>query len=59
MARDSGILYHVQGEQKVWPTSIEYQICEGQSSDFYMTDGAALTGTDGTHVTGSQMGRRG
>jgi hypothetical protein len=51
-ARDSGILYHIQGEQKVWPTSIEYQICEGQTGDFYMTDGAALTGTDGKRETG-------
>ncbi len=42
-ARDSGILYHIQGPNKVWPTSIEYQICEGQTGDFYMTDGAALT----------------
>jgi hypothetical protein len=52
MARDSGILYHVQGPQKVWPTSIEFQICEGQTGDFYMTDGAALTGTDGKRETG-------
>jgi len=52
MARDSGILYHIQGPQKVWPTSIEYQICEGQTGDFYMTDGAALTGTDGKRETG-------
>jgi hypothetical protein len=51
-ARDSGILYHIQGEQKVWPTSLEYQICEGQTGDFYMTDGAALTGTDGKRETG-------
>ena len=56
MARDSGILYHVQGEQKVWPTSLEYQICEGQTGDFYMTDGAALTGTDGKRVTGPPNG---
>jgi hypothetical protein len=51
-ARDSGVLYHIQGEQKVWPTSIEYQICEGQTGDFYMTDGAALTATDGKRETG-------
>jgi len=56
MARDSGILYHVQGEQKVWPRSLEYQICEGQTGDFYMTDGAALTGTDGKRVTGRPDG---
>ncbi len=46
-ARDSGILYNVQGEQKVWPQSIEFQILEGGTGDFWMTDGAALTGKDG------------
>ena len=51
-ARDSGILYNVQGEQKVWPQSIEFQIMEGGTGDFWMTDGAALTGKDGTRVTG-------
>jgi Domain of Unknown Function (DUF1080) len=51
-ARDSGILYNVQGEQKVWPRSIEFQICEGGTGDFWMTDGAALTGRDGKRVTG-------
>jgi hypothetical protein len=52
MARDSGILYNVQGEQKVWPRSIEFQINEGCTGDFWMTDGAALTGMDGKRVTG-------
>src|SRR6202051_3025897 len=51
-ARDSGILYNVQGEQKVWPQSIEFQITEGGTGDFWMTDGAALTGKDGVRVTG-------
>jgi hypothetical protein len=51
-ARDSGILYNVQGEQKVWPQSIEFQIMEGGTGDFWMTDGAALTGKDGARVTG-------
>jgi hypothetical protein len=51
-ARDSGILYYVQGEQKVWPRSIEFQIVEGGTGDFWMTDGAALTGVDGNRVTG-------
>src|SRR5262244_348010 len=32
-ARDSGILYHVVGEQKVWPRSIELQIQEGGTGD--------------------------
>ena len=51
-ARDSGILYHVQGAQKVWPTSIEFQIIEGGTGDFWMTDGGALTGPNGVRVTG-------
>ena len=51
-ARDSGILYDIQGEQKVWPRSIEFQITEGGTGDFWMTDGAALTGRDGKRVTG-------
>lgn len=42
-ARDSGILYNVRGPQKVWPTSIEFQILEGGTGDFWLTDGAALT----------------
>jgi hypothetical protein len=51
-ARDSGILFNVQGEQKVWPQSIEFQITEGGTGDFWMTDGAALTGRDGKRVEG-------
>ena len=51
-ARDSGILYNIQGEQKVWPRSIEFQIVEGGTGDFWLTDGAALTGKDGIRVTG-------
>jgi hypothetical protein len=51
-ARDSGILYDIQGEQKVWPRSVEFQILEGGTGDFWMTDGAALTGRDGQRVTG-------
>jgi len=51
-ARDSGILYCVQGEPKVWPRSVEFQIKEGETGDFWLTDGAALTGSDGKRVTG-------
>ena len=51
-ARDSGILFNVQGEQKVWPRSVEFQITEGGTGDFWMTDGGALTGRDGTRVIG-------
>lgn len=50
-ARDSGILYNIQGEQKVWPRSLEFQIMEGETGDFWLTDGAALTTVDGRRIT--------
>ncbi len=55
-ARDSGILYNIEGPQKVWPRSIEFQINEGATGDFWMTDGAALTGPGGLRVTGPPGG---
>lgn len=51
-ARDSGILYHTEGPDKVWPRSLELQIQEGATGDFWMTDSAALTSRDGLRVTG-------
>ena len=56
-ARDSGILYNIQGPNRVWPRSVEFQINEGCTGDFWMTDGAALTGIGpdgkpGARVTG-------
>jgi hypothetical protein len=51
-ARDSGILYHVVGDQKVWPRSIELQIQEGGTGDIWLTDGAALQSKDGKTVVG-------
>jgi hypothetical protein len=51
-ARDSGVLYHVQGPDKVWPRSVEFQIQEGATGDFWMTDEAQLTGRNGVRVTG-------
>ncbi len=51
-SRDSGILYHVQGSNKVWPRSLEIQIQEGATGDFWMTDSAAVTGRDGKRVIG-------
>jgi 3-keto-disaccharide hydrolase len=56
-ARDSGILYYFQGPDKVWPTSVEFQITEGGTGDFWMTDGASLT-RDGLTVTGPPGGAK-
>lgn len=53
-ARDSGILFHIQGPDKVWPRSVEFQVQEGGTGDFWMTDGASITGIDGKRVTGPE-----
>lgn len=42
-ARDSGILCHFVGEDKVWPKSLEAQIIEGGSGDILVVSGAQLT----------------
>ena len=39
-ARDSGILFHVNGENKIWPHSIEFQMIEGGTGDIILVDGA-------------------
>lgn len=52
-ARDSGILYNIQGPQKVWPRSLEFQILEGGTGDFWLTDGGAVTAR-GTRATGPE-----
>ncbi len=42
-ARDSGILLHGIGEDKVWPTCIECQMIEGGTGDVLVVEGAGLT----------------
>ncbi|HYM12690.1 MAG TPA: DUF1080 domain-containing protein [Bryobacterales bacterium] len=57
-ARDSGILYHVNGENKVWPQSIEFQMIEGGTGDIILVDGAALT-VKGVHKEKGRFDRFG
>ncbi|HWQ56343.1 MAG TPA: DUF1080 domain-containing protein [Bryobacteraceae bacterium] len=45
--RDSGILYFFVGPDKVWPRSVECQIQEGDTGDFWLVDGTAVTTTVG------------
>jgi hypothetical protein len=40
--RDSGVLVHCDGPDKIWPRSIECQIQEHDCGDFWMVDGASL-----------------
>lgn len=42
-ARDSGILFHVVGPDKVWPRSIEFQMIEGGTGDIILVDGVSVT----------------
>lgn len=51
--RDSGVLFHCTGADKVWPKSIECQIQEGDCGDFWMVDGTELT-VNGTRVKGGR-----
>jgi len=41
-ARDSGLLFHVEGPDKVWPRSIEFQIIEGGTGDLLLVDQASM-----------------
>lgn len=41
-ARDSGLLFHMQGPDKVWPRSIEFQIIEGGTGDVILIDRASI-----------------
>lgn len=50
--RDSGILVHCVGPDKVWPKSLECQIQEGDCGDFWMVDGAELTVRGERHKSG-------
>jgi hypothetical protein len=52
--RDSGVLMHCVGPDKIWTTSIECQIQEGDCGDFFMVGGTALT-VDGKAQTGGRF----
>ncbi len=46
-ARDAGILYDVTGPMQVWPSSVEFQIQEGDTGDIYLCNSFALTNSAG------------
>jgi hypothetical protein len=50
--RDNGLLYHLVGEDKVWPTCVEYQIQEGDDCDYYLLNGARAVPPQGDPVGG-------
>jgi hypothetical protein len=50
--RDNGILYHLVGEDVVWPTCVECQIQEGDDCDYYLLNGARAVPAHGDPVGG-------
>ncbi len=45
LKRDSGLLYHVRGEDRIWPTTVEAQIQEGDTGDYFMLGGPLIDTT--------------
>lgn len=43
--RDTGVLYHVTGPNRIWPASAEFQIMEGATGDLWGLDGTNFTAT--------------
>jgi hypothetical protein len=43
--RDSGVIYHVNGGNKVWPRGAELQVQEGDTGDFWLIGGTTLNTT--------------
>ncbi len=41
-ARDSGLLFHFTGDDKIWPKSLEFQIIEGGTGDIILVGGASM-----------------
>lgn len=52
--RDSGILYHCVGPDKVWPKSIECQIQEHDCGDFFLVAGTTIV-RDGQTYPGTDL----
>jgi hypothetical protein len=58
-ARDSGILFHVAGQNQIWPTSIEYQMIEGGTGDIILVGNTTTLTVDGITKTRSRFNRFG
>lgn len=64
-ARDSGILYNVEGPDKVWPKSVEFQMIEGRTGEVILVGNGSSFTVDGETKTrtagggGGRFARRG
>src|SRR5262245_4110 len=41
--RDTGLLYHLRGDDKIWPQCIEFQIMEHNTGDLWVLSGTGVT----------------
>jgi hypothetical protein len=54
---NSGVLMHVQGEDRIWPKCIEAQLKHGNAGDFVlMGPGTGITVRDSTYLIGPDEG---
>lgn len=49
--RDNGLLYHLVGEDKVWPACVECQVQEGDVGDYFMLGRTRGGGGPGANAT--------
>ncbi len=52
---NSGVLLHMQGEDRVWPKSIEAQLQSGNAGDFWLIDGATAKVDDARRNPGADI----
>jgi len=55
--RNSGVLLHTSGPDKVWPRCIEAQLMSGNAGDFWLIGGTAIT-VDGKRTESADRARR-
>jgi len=55
-ARDSGILFHVEGPDKVWPKSVEFQMIEGRTGEVILVGNGSSFTVDGETKTRTEGG---
>ncbi len=41
--RDTGLLYHLRGQDQIWPQCIEFQVMEHNTGDLWMLSGTGVT----------------
>jgi len=59
LPRDAGLLYHMTGEDKVWPSCVEFQIQEGNTGDVWLLPNNPPNPSANVTVADTNVGARG